>query len=125
MQLSGNHIQRETGVRVSLCVRTHLFNTLIKIALGPLFDNVKEHLSVAVVNESVVENTVNLVDPQADQFVSILILMDKIYEEEMLDQFPTICLNISPIFSALTCMFVCGVRSTPRMTREKSRRLKM
>lgn len=50
----------------------YLFHTLLKEVWGSLFDDAKERLLVFTVDESVVENSVDLMDPQADQFVSIL-----------------------------------------------------
>lgn len=59
---------------MSICreIDTDLINGLLKEACGSVSDDVEECLPVLVVNEPVVEDSVDLVDPQTDQLVSVL-----------------------------------------------------
>lgn len=61
-----------------LCCMTNVschayrFHTLTKEVRGSFFDDAVERDFVRLVDESIVENAVDLVDPQADEFPPIL-----------------------------------------------------
>jgi len=50
----------------------YLIHGLLKEVCSSVSDDVKEGLPVLVVDEPVVEDSVDLVDPQTDQLVSVL-----------------------------------------------------
>ena len=52
----------------------YLVSALLEEVRGPCLNNFKECLSVIVVNETIIEHSVNLMDPKSNQFISLLLI---------------------------------------------------